>query len=94
MPARSKTTTVRLSVEAKAKLDQLQARITLDVGERLTKEELLEHLIDLGLRDPSDLVAPRRRTEAGLARLLALPQKTGVRTKPSDIDDVLYGART
>ena len=91
MSASPKTTTVRLSVDAKAKLDQLQARLVV-MGEKLTKEELLEHLIDVGLRHPADVMsAPRQPDEAGWQRMLSLIHKGGPRTRAEDIDRDLYG---
>ena len=88
----SETTTVRLSARAKAKLDRLQAKLALTKVARLSKDELLERLIDLGSQMPDRLGPgfPRFSAEH-MARFRALPVHTGKRTREEDIDRDLYG---
>ncbi len=87
------TTTVRLSQGAKRRLDALQARLVLLGGRSLTKEEVLERLVEHGERFPAHLLDDEAKppTDSGLRRLLSLPTSTGIRTHPSEIDRVLYG---
>jgi len=88
------TTTVKIDDRANRKLDALQARMSLHAGKRVTKQTILEQLIDKALDEETlILLSPPKR---------ALPPKAlqafedygtdwGVETREEDIDRVLYG---
>ncbi len=50
------STSVKLTERGKEGLDKLQARLTL-LGYRLTKDQILELLIEAGSEKPGDLIA-------------------------------------
>ena len=89
------TTTVKISDRASRKLDELQARARLRTGKRVTKQSILEGLVERALdRDePLTLLAPPRYPiPAKLRRLLrTYPADWGVRTDEEEIDAILYG---
>ena len=89
------TTTVKISDRANRKLDALQARARLRTGKRVTKQSILEDLVERALdRDepPMLLRAPRYPIPAKLRRLLrTYPKDWGVATAEDEIDAILYG---
>ena len=90
------TTTVKISDRANRKLDALQARVRLRTGKRVTKQSILEDLVERALnRDepPMLLRAPRYPIAPKLRRLLrTYPKDWGVATAEEEIDAVLYGS--
>ena len=91
------TTTVKISTRASRKLDLLQSRQRLRHGGRVTKQFILEKLIDEALEEdePIFLVkAPEYPLPDGIRRMLRNhPVDWGVETREEDIDRILYGAR-
>lgn len=90
-------TTVRISTSTNRKLDTLQARLRVRSGRRVTKQTILEKLIDQALEgeDPILLLAPPeyplpKRT---LRMLRDFPEDWGVKTTETDIDAILYGGQ-
>lgn len=92
----SVSTTVRVPRETSRKLDQLAARILLRTGRKISKQNLVELILDVGLDE-----------EALMARILGVnfplsdevwkrvgrkSQDWGVDTREEDIDRILYGA--
>ena len=88
-------TTVRISGKANRKLDRLQARIQLGSGNRVTKQTILELLIDRALEEePSPLfIRPPKYplSKRALQALDDFPVDWGVETREEDIDRILYG---
>lgn len=89
-------TTVKISEEMNRKLDRLQARLLLRIGRKLSKQEILEKLIRLGLTDEETLLRHETRIEyplSGRARkkVLRHVRDWGVATREEEIDRVLYG---
>ena len=90
------TTSVKLTDVGKKGLDRLQARLIL-LGYQLTKEELLERLIEAGSEKPAAII------ERAKAASLPLPEKEIQRiidssedmgpTSWRDIDRILYGRK-
>ena len=89
-------TTVKITNRANRKLDVLQARLCLRQGRRITKQSILEKLIDRALEEdePFFLVkAPEYPLPDEIRRLLrSHPVDWGVETREEDIDRILYGA--
>ena len=86
-------TSVKLRVEAKRKLEELQARLRLH-GIKATLYEILEKLIELGIEEEEALLNKfrRERSEEDLMlRLLDEPLDWGVEDSSKRIDEVLYG---
>jgi|SRR3990172_924665 hypothetical protein len=90
------TTSVKLSESSKERLDRLQARLTL-LGHKLTKEQILELMIETASERPGDLIGRavgvrRAMPEEEIESLIeALVEDWGVRTSWKDIDRILYG---
>ena len=89
-------TTVKISEKTNAKLDRLQAKIVLKVGKKLSKERILDRLIEEGLRrddwialheEPIHYPIPDRAWKKVLSRI----QDWGVETRAEDIDRYVYG---
>ena len=89
-----KTTTVRVSMEGKQRLDRLQARLVLMTGQAIRKEEVLDRLLAHGERNPGHVFDEMLEPPSAerIARIMALPVSTGRRTREEDIDRDLYGA--
>jgi len=88
-------TTVRISDRANRKLDALQARIQLQSRKRVTKQTILEVLIDKAFEEgPSPLLIRPPKYPLSRKALRALenfPVDWGVETREEDIDRILYG---
>ena len=88
------TTSVKLDEQDKKKLDRLQAKLTLGLGERPSQQEILGALISKALKDEKlldSLEKWRPLTDEEFRRLLSLSSRWGVQTSWKEIDSVLYG---
>lgn len=89
------TTTVKVSTRTSKKLDVLQARARVQRGKRVTKQTLLEELVDRALDESELLVLLRAPNKPFPPRarkaLLEYPVAWGVATSEEDIDAILYG---
>lgn len=90
-------TTVKISNQANRKLDSLQARQRLRHGGRITKQSILEKLIDRALEEdePFFIVKPPEYPLPNKIRRMLRnhPVDWGVETREEDIDRILYGAK-
>lgn len=88
------STTVRIRDEDKRRLDALQARLTLDGGERLPLEEVLARALRVAAAHRGELLEADRAPKldaAAVERLLSLSFDFGFETDESTIDHELYG---
>lgn len=86
-------TTLRIEASQKRRFDELQARIRLMTGRRITQGELLERLLDQAEEAPENIAARQWRplTKAEIDRVMQLPMDFGFEI--GDVDEVLYGKR-
>lgn len=89
-------TSVKLRVEDKARLERLQALVTLKGGSKKTQEEILSALISEALKRGDDFVKELVGTTVPMndddyRKLLSLAGDWGTQTRWQDIDKVLYG---
>lgn len=88
------STTVRIRDEDKRVLDRLQARITLETGEKLPLEEVLHRVVSVAEAHAPELTiddTPPDLSEERKEEIASMGVHTGVRTREEDIDDILYG---
>lgn len=88
------STTVRIRDEDKAKLDRIQAKITLEQGEKPSLEEVLHRLLELGERREGEIVRPVGApvlTGEEKQEVLGSTFDLGFMTREEDIDRELYG---
>ncbi len=89
------TTTVKITREANSKLDRLQARERLRTGERVTKQSIIEDLVERALAEDEPLIllkAPKYPLPDKVWRMIKkIPFDWGVETREEDIDRILYG---
>ena len=84
-------TSVKIRVEAKRRLEELQARLRLH-GVKASLHDILEKLIELGLSNEELLVNEfKRGQEDPMLRLLENPPDWNIRDASIKIDEVLYG---
>jgi hypothetical protein len=90
------TTTVKINLDAKQKLDRLQA-LAIIKGKSLTQQELLSELIK-DVTERSDEFVDRLTKDTvpmsneDYQKLAALSDDWGVSTKWQEIDEILYGS--
>jgi hypothetical protein len=89
-------TAVKVDADAKSRLEELQAEIRLETGEKITQQELLSRLIDDAYESREELIESFGQTTVPLteAEKEAMGRgriQSGVETDEDDIDDVLYG---
>ncbi|MFB6211018.1 MAG: hypothetical protein ABEI76_05725 [Halobacteriales archaeon] len=89
-------TAVKVDEDAKARLEELQAEIRLQTGQKVTQQELLTRLIDDAYESRMDVIDSFRETTVPLSETEKEAMhrgriKSGVETDEEDIDDILYG---
>ncbi len=90
-------TTVKLSEQAKEKLDRLQAELFLSSMKNLTKQQLLEKIIDLSTEEKEKLLSKLALeiryplSKKDIQSIMTASRDWGVKTKEDDLDKILYG---
>jgi len=90
-------TTVKLSDKAKFKLDKLQAEIFIHLSKNLSKQQLLEKIIDISVESKKMLLSklvlevkyPLKKKDIQI--LMSISKNWGVKTREEDLDRKLYG---
>lgn len=89
------TTSVKLDERDKKKLDQLQAKLTVETGEKHTQQEILAALISKAIDDEGALDSLvrgwRPLTDGEYGEVLSHATDWGAATRWQDIDKGLYG---
>ena len=88
-------TTVKISKQTSRKLDELQARKRLQTGKRVTKQSILEDIVERAYGGREALIllkGPEYPLPPKVRRMIrSLPSDWGVKTREEDIDRLLYG---
>ena len=89
------STSVKINLESKKKLEELQAMLTLKLGRKIPQHEILDALIKLGSSNVDELVKHFSGVELPLppekiAKILSLPRDWGIKTSEEDINKILY----
>ncbi|MGQ4834307.1 MAG: hypothetical protein ACP6IS_10495 [Candidatus Asgardarchaeia archaeon] len=89
-------TSVKITVETKRKLEKLQSLLTLVLGRKVTFQDIMNVVIDKGLKDFDSLVQHfsrgKKLSKEEIKKILSeIPLDFGVETSEEDIDKVLYG---
>jgi hypothetical protein len=87
---------INIDEEAKSRLEELQAEIRLQTGEKVTEQELLTSLIDDAYESREAIIDSFREStvplsEAEKEAMQAGRISSGVETDEDDVDDILYG---
>lgn len=87
---------VKVTEDAKSRLEELQAEIRLETGRSVTQQELLSRLIDDAYESRAEVVDSFRESTASLSEeeVAAFFEPTfdsGVETDEDEIDEILYG---
>ena len=93
------TTAVKVDDDAKSRLEELQAEIRLQTGQKVTQQELLTRLIDDAYESREEVIDSFREggdtlSEEEVATFFEAEFDSGVETDEDDIDDILYGSPT
>ena len=88
-------TAVKMDEEAKSRLEELQAEIRLETGQKVTQQEILSELVADAYESHSEFIDSFRETTvpASDEEIEAFNRGTfdsGVETDEEDIDDILY----
>ncbi|WP_254543552.1 hypothetical protein [Halomarina pelagica] len=89
-------TAVKMDEETKSKLEELQAEIKLETGEKVTQQEILTRIVESAYESRAEFVDSFRGGEAALTdeeveRFNEGMISSGVETDEADIDETLYG---
>lgn len=90
-------TSVKMDERTKSKLEELQARIKLETGKKVTQQEVLERLVESTCESMEDFVATFREltlplSDEEMERFHEGTSDWGVETTEEEIDEILYGA--
>jgi hypothetical protein len=80
---------VKIKNETKTKLDKLQATILLKFGKKLSQQDIIELLVNLGEKNPSNLFEIKTLTKEKVKEILALSEPWSIETNPDMLDDLL-----
>lgn len=80
---------IKIKSETKTKLDKLQATIMLKFGKKLSQQDLIELLVNLGEKNPANLFERKRLTKEKVKEILALSEAWPIETDPEMLDDLL-----
>jgi hypothetical protein len=90
------TTTVKISKKTSRELEALQARFLRRSGKRITKQAIIEDLVNRAIDDPEPLIIlqpPRAPPPPKIrAMIRKYPSDWGMKTREEEIDELLYGA--
>jgi len=89
------STSVKISLESKKRLEQLQAMLTLKLGRKIPQHEILDALIKLGTSNIDDLIKYFSKlkfplSSSEMSKVLSLSSDWGVKTSEKEIDKVVY----
>lgn len=97
-PCADMSTSVKLNQADKAKLDKLQAVVTLKSGGKITQQEILSTLIEQAIRSADQFAERIAVQDAPIPdeqydKVLSLVEDWGVETGWKDVDRILYGRK-
>jgi len=89
-------TSVRIGTDTKDKLEQLQAKIKLETGRKVTQQELLDRIVTREFDSRKSLIDSFRDDYDGLSeeeidQFLSGTSDWGIETGEEDVDQILYG---
>lgn len=90
------STSVKMSERTKSRLEELQAKIKLETGEKVTQQRLLDRIVERAIETEAELVDSFRDegpdlTDEEIERWLSGTSDWGVETSEEEIDEILYG---
>lgn len=88
-------TSVKMDEETKSRLEELQAEIKLETGQKVTQQELLDRLVENAYESKSEFIDSFRETtvpldEAEKAEFHSGTTEIGDPVDEDDIDRILY----
>lgn len=90
---------VKMDEAAKSRLEELQAEIRLETGTKVTRQELLDRIVDRALDSKEALIDSFRDddeweglSEAEIEQFLSGTTASGSPVDEEEIDEVLYGS--
>jgi len=93
------STTVKISKDYKDRLDRLQASLLIATGKKISLQELLEMLVELGAELEDELqnrVSGEHVTldAEAVSRIFNMSSDWGIETDEESLDKTLYGGST
>ncbi|MFB6284663.1 MAG: hypothetical protein ABEK59_12170 [Halobacteria archaeon] len=90
------STSVKMDRETKSRLEELQAKIKLETGKKVSQEDLLEKIVDHAVSSEDEIVDSFRDNELPLTEEESEEFHEGTELwggdiEEDDIDDVIYG---
>lgn len=90
------STSVKMDDDTKSRLEELQAKIKLETGEKVTQERLLSALVEHAVSDEDELIDRFREktvpaTEEKIEAFHSGVSSSGKDTPEEEIDEILYG---
>lgn len=90
------STSVKMDEETKSRLEELQARIKIETGEKVTQQELLHAIVEHALSTEHEVLDEFRETtvpasQEEIEEFHGGISSSGEETTEEDVDEVLYG---
>ena len=86
---------MKMDDETKSRLEELQAEIKLETGEKVTQEELLRKIVEHAISTKSEVIDEYEKTvpadESEIEEFHSRISSSGVETSEEDVDEILYG---
>jgi hypothetical protein len=75
----------------KSKLEKLQAKLLLNYGKKISQQDLIDILINMGEKNPDQLLTLECITSEKIERILSLSKPWNIETDPDMLDNILVG---
>jgi len=90
------STSVKMDEETKSRLEELQAKVKIETGEKVTQQELLSAIVEHALSTEQEVIEEFRETtvpasEDEVKAFHDSISSSGKETTEEDVDEVLYG---
>lgn len=86
---------IKIKNHTKSELDKLQAEILVKYGKKLTQQDLIELLLQIGKENIHNhfTQVPMEEKKKGLKKMLNKSSSWGIETNEDMIDEILYGVK-
>lgn len=90
------STSVKMDEETKSRLEELQAKVKVETGEKVTQQELLHAIVEHALSTEQEVMDEFRETtvpasDEEIEGFHSSISSSGKETTEEDVDEVLYG---
>ncbi len=80
---------IKIKDDTKNELDQLQAKLVLKLGKKVSQQELLDMLVKMGSRDIQNLIEFNFLKQLSIDGIISISSSWKIMTEPEMLDNIL-----